>query len=170
MSASRNVHRATSDEVEDIVAVLRLMHAESVYAQVALNPAKLTAFVKVAISHPEHVCLLYKGSSGEIFGVFIGYINSYFFSDEKAARDLITYVRPEKRGSMAAYRLWKGFQEWAISKGAPRIWYGTSSGINPSRSRAFYTKLGFTEVGSIFWMPAEPNSADELPRRRRPAE
>jgi GNAT superfamily N-acetyltransferase len=170
MSASRNVHRATSDDVEGIVALLRLMHAESVYAQVPLNPAKLTSFVRIAISHPEHVCLLYKGSSGEIFGVFIGYINSYFFSDERAARDLVTYVRPERRGSMAAYRLWKGFQEWVISKGVPRIWYGTSSGINPSRSRAFYTKLGFTEVGSIFWMPTDRGSDDRLPGRRRPAE
>ena len=98
------------------------------------------------------MCCFTESAMSQIDGVLLGYCESLWFSPQKGARDLAVYVRPERRGSLIAYRLWSQFKSWATAAGAQALWMGTGSGIAPQRSRKFYLGLGMREVGSLYRM------------------
>ena len=148
--AASSVRPATADDLEPLVAMLRAFHADSSLHDVSLNEPKLRAFLRHAMTAPDHACLVYQAGSGTIDGVIIGFVTQHFFSLEEGAWDLVVYVRPERRGGIAAARLWSAFRDWAQRAGARTMSCGTTAGEAPERTRRFYTGLGMTEVGSIY--------------------
>jgi GNAT superfamily N-acetyltransferase len=145
MSVTR---RATSNDVEAILPLLKAFHVESILKDVELDEAKLRAFLADCIQHPSRVCFVYESTA--IDGLIIGYSAEYFFSTKKGAWDLVFYVRPERRGRMIAYRLVSAFKAWAATSGAGQLWLGTAAGIDVSLTRKFYLGLGMEQVGDIF--------------------
>ena len=84
---------------------------------------------------------------GEVLGGFFGVINTVYFSDERAARDLAWFVRRSSRGGAAAVRLVADFERWGLSKGVKQFFLGQSTGVNIEITKTLYEKLGYRVVG-----------------------
>jgi GNAT superfamily N-acetyltransferase len=149
------VRLATEKDVGQMVEMFRTMLAESTLRGVPLHEAKFRAFLKHMMTPPDQVCFVYESRSGRLDGMMIGHVAEHFFSLEKTAADVLLFVRPERRGAIAAARLWTAFRDWAQRAGATMLSFGTLAGIDPERSRRFYTGLGMTEVGSIYLLHLE---------------
>lgn len=149
--AGRSVRLATEGDIGELVAMLGGLHTESIYRDVPLSNDKLAGFLASAIADPKRCVFVYVGKDGRIDGVIVGLVTDYFFSDDLAAYETTVYVRPERRGSMAAYRLWSAFKTWAREQGARHVWPGISSGITTSRTAKFYRGMGLEAVGSVFF-------------------
>ncbi|SRR5579871_964874 len=142
--------RAVESDLPVIIAFLHALHKESVLVDVAIDDVKLRDFVANCLKSKGRACLIYESAHGRAEGLMIGYVAEYFFSKEKGAWDLVLYVRPERRGSLVAYRLWSEFRKWARSQGASVMWLGAAAGVNPILSRKFYLGLGMDEIGGIY--------------------
>jgi len=144
------VRAATAADMEQLVEMSRLLHAEGSYRDIPIHEPKLRAFLTHAMTDPGHACFVYQDRSGRLLGFMAGYVAAHFFSLEKSAYDLFVFVRPERRGSLIAYRLWSAFRAFAQRSNARTLCFATVAGVAPERTRKFYTGLGMTEVGSIY--------------------
>lgn len=91
---------------------------------------------------------------GEIIGMIVGQSVPYFFApSKKMIVDHLIYVREDKRGTSAAYRLMKHFEAWSETRDAIEMSLGVSTGINPEKVHDFYIKMGYTHTGGIYKKP-----------------
>ena len=83
-------------------------------------------------------------------GFLLGMIDELFYSPQRFATDLATYVREEYRH--LAPRMYKKFIAWAKSKPkVVEITLGISSGIGDTeRVGKLYEKLGFSRMGGLY--------------------
>jgi GNAT superfamily N-acetyltransferase len=120
-------------------------HVESVQRDLPLNLEKVRAcFLRWMAADLFIVAM----RDGHPVGFLIGFVSPHWFSDALGAWDRLLYVRPEARGSRAAYALYGAFREWARAKGAADLWPGVSTGSATAIS--FYRRLGLREVGALF--------------------
>lgn len=134
-------------DVENMVALGAEMHAESIYASSPYVPAKLLAYGKGFLDNPQSGVLLLAEDNDKCHGMMAGWGLRSFFNDDVCVRDMILYIRKEKRGGTTAIRLVSAFEDWAKSIGAKSIDIGISAGINNERATKFYTALGFKPRG-----------------------
>lgn len=134
------------------------LHRESVLRSLEIDERKLRSFVTQCVQTPTRVSLLYESTARAVEGLLIGYTAEYFFSKQRGAWDLAFYVRPEKRGSLVAYRLWSAFKSWATENGASTLWLGTAAGVDANLSRKFYLGLGMEQIGGIFRTDLRPKT------------
>jgi GNAT superfamily N-acetyltransferase len=144
------VRHATPEDAALIDAMLRAMGRESpIYRAMPIDDRKLADYIAKVIGSGEHAVLLHEGPSG-IDGIYIGMLVQQFFTFEITAMDVLFYVRPERRGSRAAVRLFRAFKAWAKSSGAKAIQVGTMTGIDPARAAKFYRGMGLDEIGGVY--------------------
>lgn len=86
----------------------------------------------------------------EIVGMMAGACAEAFFGREKYASDLVTYVKPEFRGSSAFVRLVKAFETWARAQGAIDVILGVSCELEMEKTRKVYEKIGYNLSGHAF--------------------
>jgi len=144
------VRPARAQDIEQLLEMSRALHAEGSYRDIPIFEPKLRAFLTHAMTDAEHACFVYEDRSGRLMGFMAGYVTAHFFSLEKSAYDLFVFVRPERRGSLIAYRLCSAFKAFAEQAGARTLCFGTIAGIAPQRTRKFFTGFGMTEVGSLY--------------------
>lgn len=80
---------------------------------------------------------------GQRIGMIAGAVTEHFFTEDKFATDFVVYVKPEHRGSSAAVRLIKAFEEWATEQGVKEICLGVSTEVDPERTVCLYERLGY---------------------------
>jgi GNAT superfamily N-acetyltransferase len=149
------VRHATPADAAVIDTLLRAMAQESpVYRVMPIDDRKLADYIAKAIRGSDHAVLLHEGPAG-IDGIYIGMLVQQFFTFETTAMDVLFYVRPGRRGSRAAVRLFRAFKAWARSSGARAIQAGTMTGIDPARTAKFYRGMGLNEIGGVYHGPAE---------------
>ncbi len=149
------VRRATPEDAAVIDTMLRAMAQESpIYRVMPIDDRKLADYIAKAIRSSDHAVLLHESAAG-IDGVYIGMLVQQFFTFETTAMDVLFYVRPERRGSRAAVRLFRAFKAWAKASGAKSIQVGTMTGIDPARTAKFYRGMGLSEIGGIYHGRAE---------------
>jgi GNAT superfamily N-acetyltransferase len=144
------VRPAACEDVDAIVAMGARMHAGSAYSFLPYDSAKVRRCVLDHIAHPESLCALVAVEGGVPVGMMGGYISDYFFCDEKIACDMVIYVEPGRRGTLAAVRLIGAFREWAAARGAREICLGISTGRDTERTGRFYERLGLRAVGGVY--------------------
>ena len=83
---------------------------------------------------------------------FYGYLVEFFFCDGNMVQDRVYYVKPNHRGSSAAFKLILAFRRWAESKHANELSINMSVAIDMERFNKFMTHLGFSCCGSNFAM------------------
>ncbi len=84
-----------------------------------------------------------------VVGIFIGQIDTLYFSRDKYATDLLFYVLPEHRGNGPL--LVKRFLKWVGQHSkVVDITLQQSSGIEVARTDRLYKKLGFKNVGGCY--------------------
>ncbi len=85
------------------------------------------------------------------FGYFV--TAEQFFSSDRVAADVIVYIKPEYRGTVAVFKLLRRYVEWAESLGVVSITLGHSvTEINPQIPQ-MYERIGFRRVGTMFDWP-----------------
>ncbi|MGL6086631.1 MAG: GNAT family N-acetyltransferase [Enterobacterales bacterium] len=72
------------------------------------------------------------------------------WSPVRVASDYLFYVVPRHRGSRAAIRLVRAYQEWAKEIECAEVRLSVASGIHHDRTEKLYQRLGFTPYASTF--------------------
>jgi GNAT superfamily N-acetyltransferase len=155
---ARRVRAATAADMEQLVEMSRLLHAEGSYRDIPIHEPKLRAFLAFAMKDPEHACFVYEDRDGQLAGMMAGYVTAHFFSLEKSAYDLFVFVQRERRGSLVAYRLCTAFEAFARRHDARTLCFGTIANIAHARTRKFYTGLGMSEAGSLYLQTLSSNA------------
>ena len=135
----------------DLMKVVHLgrdFHQESSFRRISFDEGILINFLSAAIVNDSYYL---RGAyhRGLLTGVLVGYLTPYVFSQELHAVETALYVIPDKRGSSAAFKLIKNFEQWAISKDAREVIITIRSDINKHRVTKLYNKLGFQSEGSF---------------------
>lgn len=100
--------------------------------------------------NPNYLALVAEDENKHVYGMFVGFINYFFFSHRVWAGELFLYIDKNKRGTYAAIKILKKFERWAKLKGACQIRPGIINNININRTRDLYVKLGYDVVGYNF--------------------
>lgn len=145
------IRPAVREDLPAMIALGARMHAESAYAGFDYDTSKLVEMGLHYIENPERCFLaVCEDNAGFLLGMHAGYICEYYFGRDLIASDLLLFVDPCKRGSLAAAKLVKAFEEWAFAKGAREVCPGSSTMVAPERTAKLYERLGYIVVGNLF--------------------
>lgn len=127
----------------------RRMHAESPRFRDSEYSAEKCAQTFDRLLANDYGVVLVAESNGEVVGMMAGFALEHFFSTDITASDVVVYVVPEARGTSAAARLIRAFEQWAVDKGASEIMLGVSTEVHSERTAAFYGRLGYPHSGHV---------------------
>lgn len=150
-----SVRRATEADLPQLVALGRLMHSEAPRMRLhAFDEAKVGRVLSFALG--SGVVFVYEGADGVIEGGFAGVLTERWYSPEREFRDLAMFVRPDRRGGLAAWRLLREVINWCRAQGlAPAdVQLGISTGVHPEQTGRLYEALGFRRAGTIYELEA----------------
>lgn len=141
-------------ELDDVPAMIELgseMHRESSFSHLDYNFEKLMQMGRMYKDNPEmFFSQVAVDEHGKIYAMYVGRLTQYYFGTDLVAVDELVFVRPDRRGGLAAARLIKGFETWAIEAGASEIRPASSTGVYIDQTRKLYEALGFETVGHTF--------------------
>jgi GNAT superfamily N-acetyltransferase len=141
----------TADDMPQIIALGRQMHKESSYNGLDFDDDTVMDLADQWLSNPEiYFCRVAEDKQKEIFGMYVGLISSYYFGKDLVANDLLLFVVPDRRGSIAAVKLIKEFEQWAKDKGAAEVRPALSTGVKVEETKQLYEALGYEAVGFTF--------------------
>jgi len=80
-------------------------------------------------------------------GFLIATWSEYAFTTGICVNQEVIYVRSENRGSRAAARLIRSFNEWADRLGAREVFTGITNGFKAERTARLFERFGYTPVG-----------------------
>lgn len=140
--------------LEDALAIVEFgvqVHDETRYKKTAYSKEGVLHLLSLIKQHPDKFFIAYtKNNNEEITGLIMGQLSMEYFSGTIIASDLGMFVHPVYRGSSVFYRLLKSFEQWAKDHGASKMLLYHSTGIEPEKTKKLFTKLEYTEFGSIF--------------------
>lgn len=114
-----------------------------------LEPDLMAAQLEAHAAHPDKLLVaLYENGNGPR-GFLTAFLSPYSFSRTIVAVHDVFYVRREARGSRAAARLVRFFQEWARANGAWMAMIAQHTAIEPERTTRFYERAGFRFMGTV---------------------
>lgn len=90
---------------------------------------------------------------GEITGCMHGDVIEPWYTEDRMGIEYFVYVRPEYRGTLAAWMLIKAWVRWAVDSGAKQIRPATAAVSEPADR--LYKRMGFSPAGSLYVMNQE---------------
>lgn len=145
------IRRATAADMSALLELVRAMHAEAVALRhAALDLGKVEAAFRRSIA--DGPAFVHVDAVGEIDGMLLAIVGERWFSRNAMVTDLVVYMRQERRGGLAAYRLLDEFIAWCDEHGiAPYdVQLGISTGVHLEATGKLYEKLGFEEAGRMY--------------------
>lgn len=145
-----DVRRATEADIEAVVDLGAEMHAAGRFADFEYCRPKCRGLVNATITRPDlGFCVVAEkpNYSGPV-GFMLACMDEFYFGTEKIAQELALYVVPAARGSSAAVRMMRAFDDWARESGARVAQGGISVGINNDAAAKFYGRFGFEPCGT----------------------
>lgn len=142
---------ATEADIPTLLDMGADMFAGSSFAPLAYSREKSgqtiaagikTGFVAVSLN-----------DSGEITGCIQGDVIEPWYSLDRMGIEYFVYVRPEYRGTRAAWMLIKAWALWCIASGAKQVRPATAA--TSEAADRMYAGLGFKRAGSLFVMDVE---------------
>lgn len=115
-----------------------------------LNVEELQIMLEVAHQPDSPVYVAITEDRGTFTGIIVGLLGPAWFAAHSSAHIATLYVRPDYRGSSAAVKLIKGFENWAKKHHIKDIRFEVDSGIDAERTYKFVERLGYHEAGRIF--------------------
>lgn len=144
------VRRLDFDDKPKVEAAMRLaamMHSESpLHSPYPFDTMQVHELMRAACKDPDWlplVCL----RDDEVIGMGLLMCQPMFFGPDKEVSDLAFYVRPDCRGTSAAFRMMAFIDLWASALGAVRIQVGIHTGINHDVALSFFQKIGYRVSG-----------------------
>jgi GNAT superfamily N-acetyltransferase len=141
------VRNATLDDIPVMLQLAELMHAESQLAPLTFCAEKVEIAMRSMIA--DGFAMVHE-KDGEIDGGMLGYIGEPWYSRVPVAGETGLFVRPDKRGGLAAWYLLSEFVAWAMNRGAKEITLAISTGVRVEETGRLYQRLGFKRVGGVF--------------------
>jgi GNAT superfamily N-acetyltransferase len=145
-----NVRTVRPEDIESLIGMGRRMHDEGAYKFLPFDAEKVRRLMEGIVARPDAWCGLVAEEGGVPVGMLGGYLTDYFFCHEKLACDLILFVERKWRGSSAAARLIRAFQDWADARGAREVCMSVSTDVDAEAVGRFYRGMGFTQVGGVY--------------------
>ena len=139
----------TKDDGPALCELGALMHEESSYSELEFKPSRVIETFNVYLNNDTRACFI-AHEDGKPVGLYAGYMNKYYFSDEYVANDIAWFVVKEKRGTRVGLRLLDMFEDWATEKGASEVRIGYSTDINPKAFNSLMQKRGYNLVGANY--------------------
>lgn len=128
------------------------MHAESQFARYNYDIEKVQRMLHYLIDKPDAITIVAVDDKDTVFGGFIGDINYHYFGNDKVASDVAIFVKQDKRGSLAAFKLIKEYVLQAKENGADQIIIANSTGVMPDKVKSLFEAIGFVQYGYVFAM------------------
>lgn len=141
------IRPATLEDLDAVIRLGRQMHAEGAFSIVRFDEFKVRAQLERCLV--EGFLHISVGPDG-VNGFLIGEASEYWFSRDLLAHDLAFYVRPDRRGGIAAVRLVQAFVSWARERGAREVCIAGSSGVRVEELTRLMTGMFFRHVGGVF--------------------
>lgn len=145
-----SVRELTRADVEDLIILSRMFHAENA-PHLDFDAQKIRDRAEQLFADLDrdnlNVFMAYK--DGEPVGFILGWVNTYLFSYQVIAHQELWYVIPAFRGTRIAFRLIKEFEEWARLRGAVEIFTGVASHDAEKNKNVSHvlTRMGYPRVG-----------------------
>lgn len=137
-----------ADHIEQVLELAREMHAESVTQRnFPLDEAKLLQQLALSETMPDTVYVRLAMLGDVVLGGFFGIISTTFFSDAPACKDMVWFVRRDRRGSLAAVKLLTDFEQWGLDRGVRDFYLGQTTGVQIEATMKLYEHLGYEVVG-----------------------
>lgn len=143
------IRAATAADTPAMLVLGRAMHAESRYAALPWDDAKVAELIGGLIASPDGLALVAE-HDGVIVGGFLGAVDAHYFSPAKVATDFALFVAPDRRGGVLGAALLERFVAWAKARGAASVQVGITTGVHPERSARLLRACGFRDVGLLF--------------------
>lgn len=144
------IRDAVKEDLPQIIELGRVMHAEAR----RLNKLKYVparAYLSIAsLIGADHGFVRVIEEDGELVGGMAAAVEPHWFSTDKMAYDIALFVRPDKRGGLAAAQLVKEYKAWADSQGAVITQFGISTGVHIASTGALLERLGFRPSGFLY--------------------
>ncbi len=145
-----NTRDITEKDVPIVVDLARQCHVESNYSALIFDPEVVTTLAESMLLDPSVRFCRVAEKENKIFAMYAGFISQYIFSKDLMASDLLLYVEPSKRGTLAAVKLMKEFEMWAFDNGALEIRPAVTTGIKIEKTKKLHEILGYTTSGHTF--------------------
>lgn len=143
------VRTAVESDLDSLVEMGTAMIGEAVVPIPAVNKERVRSILFSDPPPPKMTCLVAENDGG-LCGFIVACLASPLFSTTVYCHHHIYYVKPESRGSSAAYRLVKAFEQWGRDNGATLCEIAIDTGLFIERTTSFYHKLGFQTIGAKF--------------------
>jgi GNAT superfamily N-acetyltransferase len=143
------VREYRSTDFARLVEMGRRFHAASDFHRFAYEPHELFKLSEAVESHPD-LCGFVAEMRGEIIGMFVGGVTSFFFSTVRYGFDLCLFVDEGSRGGKAAMMLIARAAGWCRANGAQQMRFGAATGIEPERTDRFFRHMGFERGGVLY--------------------
>jgi GNAT superfamily N-acetyltransferase len=132
------------DDIPFIVQSLQQMRTESITGQQSADdPEYVTANLNSIFDGEGFFGYVY----GEQYGYMFGTITPLWFCAKLRAYEQSLYVRPDRRGSIAAVTMITAFRDECIRRGAVDIYAGGYAEIKTDKLFKLYERLGFERYG-----------------------
>lgn len=133
---------ATVDDIDAIVRLGEVMHAESRYSRMAYSAERVRACAAALIESADGLALVVE-AQGQVVGGILATVAAPWFSDEPMASDVAIFIDPAHRGGRLVVRLMQRYALWAVSRGAVIVAAGVSSGVDTERTVRLFERLGW---------------------------
>ena len=147
-----SVREIRLDDGPALLDLGRAMHAESPnYRDFELDETKVEHWVKVCST--EAMFNGFVTHEGEnMIGFIAGGVLPLPLTTGQYFEDIGFYVRPGRRGTIAAIMLLQSIIPWAKVMGANGMRMGITTGTNVPQAQSFLEKMGFENIGPIMLM------------------
>lgn len=143
------IRPATADDIPVLIALGAVMHAESPrFSRFEFLPDRLSDNIRMVLGY-EYGFAMVAESGGEVVGGLLAVAMPHFACDVLQACDLAYFVRPDRRGGIAAVRLAEAYRQWAADLGAEAS-IGVNTGVQPERTGRLLAALGAEQTGTIW--------------------
>lgn len=146
------IRAARLEDIPHLVEIGHAYHLESRFKAYDYDSAKLTASLKALIQDTSGSRCFFVADDKEQkpYGLLMGCIESYFFSNCLVAQSILFWVHPDHRGGSAALKLVTAFKKWAENRKVFEVAIGVNSAVHIDRADKFFRKLGFQLTGGNY--------------------
>lgn len=148
------IRPANTQDINTLVDLGALMHAESRYRKMRYSREKMAVVFANLIDHDDSLMIVLEGANG-IVGMMAAKCTPHFFSEDAdlIAYDVFIYVDAALRGGLGGPRMIAAYREWAKILNAVVCDIGNNAGIDVGCTEPLYERLGAHRIGGVyqFW-------------------
>lgn len=137
-------------DIPPLIDLGRMGHQESLFRHLAFdrNKAEWQLLEFVAEPFNRFACWA-ADEEGQPAGLFLADISSPIWSNDRIAREIVWYVRPDKRGGLIGPRLLQRYLTWGADQKAKVMLAGSVAGISTKTCMRLLRKFDFDTQGSM---------------------